>query len=251
MIELKRSPLFDSRIPPFPRILEFLSDLKSYVNALTERCGVEKRFIPRLYTYADYVHVVLYALINDRCIDWAAETLNAKMVRKYRKKYKRRMKIFRDGLRRRRLVPHQTDVNKFLRLLTEKEVHFIFGNLLSALNKRIQKELIGGSKMRFMVDNTEYGYYGKPTPPFDIGTRKKQGTKKCRIFQGHAMQGCGMTLFNEFRILRLNQYRSLHIPDSIKWLKHQGFNISYTLVDREFYRKTLVMFFILPPRGFL
>lgn len=94
--------------------------------------------------------------------------------------------------------------------------------------------------MRFLVDNTEYPYYGKLTLPFEVGTHRQQGTQKARLFQGMAVQGSGMTLFTEFRLLRYKQYRSKHFGVAAKWLKFQGFKLSYVLMDREFYRASLV-----------
>ncbi|WP_457557355.1 hypothetical protein [Candidatus Harpocratesius sp.] len=94
--------------------------------------------------------------------------------------------------------------------------------------------------MRLLIDNTEYPYYGKFQPPFEVGTHKQLGTRKARLFQGFALQGCGITLFSEFRLLRYKQYRSKRIGVGAKWLKFQGFNLSYALMDREFYRAALV-----------
>ncbi|MCF2141240.1 MAG: hypothetical protein K9W44_14365 [Candidatus Lokiarchaeota archaeon] len=61
----------------------------------------------------------------------------------------------------------------------------------------IRKEEIKGSKMRLLVDNTEYPYYRKIQPPLEVGTHKQQGTHKTRLFQGFALQGCGHILFSE------------------------------------------------------
>ncbi len=150
------------------------------------------------------------------------------------------MKFYSDGVRKRRLVPHQTEVDKFFRKLSEKDVHFIFGNILNRLNQEIRRLGIWGSKMRLLVDNTEYPYSGKPKPPFEVETHKQQGTRKSRLFQGMVLHGCGMTLFSEFRLLRYKQYRAKHIGLFAKWLKFQGFNLSYALMDREFYRASLI-----------
>jgi hypothetical protein len=166
--------------------------------------------------------------------------MNQNYARYYREKFHLSLKFYGDRLRSRRLVPHQTDVDKFFRRLTEKEVHFIFGNLLNAVNRTIRQKIIGGSKLRVLVDNTEYAYYGHAHHPFEIGTHRHPGTQKARLFQGIALQGSGMTLFSEFRLLRYNQYRAKHIGVATEWLRWQGFSLSYALMDREFYRAALV-----------
>jgi hypothetical protein len=240
MIELKRLHLLDSRIPSFPSQLMFCKNLKSSINKLVNNTRVPERFKPRLYTYADYILVAIYAICKGIPKHRAAQRLNHKMAMYQKKKLKQRLKQFNDGKRKRRLVPHQTDVDNFLGKLTEDEIQYIFGNLLSTLNQRIRKDIIGGSKMRFIVDNSEYPRYGKDFPPYDIGTVRKKGTKKCWLIQGHGLQGCGMHLFSEIRLLQKGRYRSAHIPDSVKWQRYLGFNLSYSLMDREFYRASLV-----------
>jgi len=235
-----------SRAVRRPSVRSFLNqivhfqDFKPLVNRLIERIPLARRFRPRLYTYADYVLVKLYALLTKKSTDWASETLNKAFRNYFAEKYHLHLKQYADHSRHRRLIPHQTEVDKFFRRFTEKEVLSVFGNLLTALNRQAQSRYIGGTSMRLIVDNTEYGYYGKPTPPFDIGTTRMQGTKVCRMFQGHAIHGCGMTLFTDFKLLRKSVYRARDIPSTGKWLKFCGYNISYALMDREFYRAALI-----------
>jgi hypothetical protein len=234
--------------PPFPRDIFLLGEFKGFVNNLVHRLGIANRFRPRLYTYADFILVKFYAMVTKSSTTAASESLNHYFTQYYQKKVRKRIKTFSDSLRKRRLVPHQTDVDKFFRLLTEKEVLDLFGNVLSELNLIIRKKVIGGSKMRYLVDNTEYAYYGVLNHPFEVGTNRHQGTYKCRLFQGMALQGCGLTLFSEFRLLRYQQYRARHIGVATEWLRFQGFNISYALMDREFYRAALIK--ELKSRGF-
>jgi hypothetical protein len=229
-----------SKTLPFPKDIFLLGEFKSLVNSLVTRLGIAKRFKPRLYSYADFVFVKLYALTKSSTVETASEILNKWLTRHYYNKYKLKPKNFKDGIRKRRLVPHQTDVDKFFRLLSEKEVNMLFGNLLMNVVQKIKAKCIGGSKLRFLVDNTEYAYYGKPNTPFEIGTNRKPGTRFCRMFQGHALHGSGMTLFTDFYPLQKGKYRSINIPHSVEWLKWSGINLSYALMDREFYRAALI-----------
>jgi hypothetical protein len=229
-----------SSLPTFPKDLFLRGEFKSFVNKLVGQAEIARIFRPRLYTYYDFVLVKLYAMVTKQSVDYASDHLNQWLARHYRHRYKLHLKKYRDGLRKRRLVPHQTDVDKFFRRLSEKDVHFIFGNILNRLNQEIRRSAIGSSKLRLLVDNTEYPYFGKLRPPFEVGTHKQQGTRKARLFQGMGLHGCGMMLFSEFRLLRYKQYRAKHIGISAKWLKFQGFNLSYALMDREFYRASLI-----------
>ncbi|QEE15540.2 transposase [Promethearchaeum syntrophicum] len=225
---------------PFPKDIFLLGEFKSLVNSLVTRLGIAKRFKPRLYSYADFVFVKFYALITSTPIERASERLNNWLVLQYFNKYKLKPKNFQDGVRKRRLVPHQTDVDKFFRLLSEKEVNMLFGNLLMNVVLKVKARCIGGSKLRFLVDNTEYAYYGKPNSLFEIGTNRKPGTRFCRMFQGHALHGSGMTLFTDFYLLQKGKYRCLNIPHSVEWIRWSGINLSYSLMDREFYRAALI-----------
>jgi hypothetical protein len=229
-----------SSAPTFPHDLFLLGEFKAYVEQLVAQTGIPLRFKPRLYSYADYVLTKFYALVTKQSTAAGSEALNRHLEHHYWKKYHLNLKPFGDRIRYRRLVPHQTDIDKFFRLLTENEIHFLFGNLLANFNQKIRKAKIGGSKLRLLVDNTEYPYYGKLHPPYEVGTHRQPGTHKARLFQTMALQGCGMTLFTEFRVLRHNQYRAKHIGIGADWLKWQGFNVSYLLLDREFYRAALM-----------
>lgn len=200
---------------PVPSNIFLLKDFKTLVEKAVGFTGVRKRFVPKLYSYADYVLVKLYALSKDMSIEWASERLNTFLIKRIRKRNRLKLHLFSDGKRKRRLIPHQTDVDKFFRLLMPKEVHIIFGYILTALNLRIKKADLGGSKMRFLADNTKYPYYGKRNTTFEIGTLGLPGTRRCRMFQGHALNGCGMTLFTDFFSIEKGKYRAAPLGPSV------------------------------------
>lgn len=221
---------------PFPINFFDFRDFKVLVEGLVAGAGIGKRFKPRLYSYADFVLVKMYAMIKGMSTHNAAEYLNAYLSRKIERQFCQQIKSFSDGIRKRRLVPHQTDVDKFFSLLSEKEVQYIFGNALAELNRRIKKSRIGGSKLHFIVDNTKYPYYGSDRTLYEVGANGLPGTRRCRMFQAYLLHGCGMSLFTEFQPIQRGVYRGKDIGPAVDWLHWNGFRISNALIDREFYR---------------
>ncbi|MHA1775905.1 MAG: hypothetical protein DRO88_11845 [Promethearchaeia archaeon] len=112
-------------------------------------------------------------LICKQSFDYPSDYLNKLLSEHYQRKFNLKLKKFSDGVRKRRLVPHQTDVDKFFRRLSEKDIHFIFGNILNRLNQEIRRWTIRGSKMRLLVDNTKYPSYLKLQPPIEVETYKQ------------------------------------------------------------------------------
>lgn len=229
-----------SDVSSSPNYIFVLDEIKLLVQGLIEHTGIAKRFKPRLYNYSDFILPVLYSLSTTLSLEQACEELNNSFINRIKQIYGKEPKIFSDGIRKRRLIPHQTKVDQFLRRLTEEEVQFIFGNLIAAVNERIRKLEINSSKVKFIADNTKYPYYGNYKTDTEITQPKLPGTKVCRMFQGHSIYGCKLHLFTQFNIIRKDVYRSKDIPASVSWLKFSGYKISYSLVDREFYRVTLI-----------
>jgi len=143
---------------------------------------------------------------------------------------------FADGKQMRRFIPHQTSVDAFFRKLTKEEVNTIFGNVLSEMIRYVKKKIFHSSSVRFIADNSKYPYYGEDKTSYEIGADKLPGTKHCRMIQGHAIHSSGMTLYTDFFLLEKGKYRSASLLPSVKWLKWNGFDISYACLDREFYR---------------
>ena len=90
-----------SKTLPFPKDIFLLGEFKSLVNSLVTRLEIAKRFKPRLYSYADFVFVKLYALTTSIPIEKASERLNMWMMLQYFNKSKLKPKNFRDGIRKR------------------------------------------------------------------------------------------------------------------------------------------------------
>lgn len=240
MISSLRAAIPTSGVSPIPKDIFLLEEIKSLVEDLIAQTDIAKRFKPRLYNYVDFIFPVIYALSTSLSIEQACKELNNFFISHLKQLYDLEPITFIDGIRKRRLVPHQTKVDLFLNRLYEKEVQFIFGNLLNRINEVIRKREIFGTKVKFIADNTKYPYYGDKRTITEIGATGLQGTRFCRMFQGHSIYGCGLHLFTHFNIIRKGDYRSKEIPVEVSWLKWLGYNISYALVDREFYRVTLI-----------
>jgi hypothetical protein len=221
---------------PFPINIFLLKDFKDLVEGFVSNTEIGKKFKPRLYSYADFVIVKLYAMIKGWSTHCAAEYLNQYASRRIEQHIGKDLKIFADKVRKRRIIPHQTDVDNFFSKLSEKDVQFIFRNALMALNRKIKNSKIGGARMHFIIDNTKYANYCSNLSAYDIGSNGLKGTKHCRMFQAYMLHGCGMSLFTEFQLLKKGEYRGKHIGAAVDWIKCNGFKISDALIDREFYR---------------
>jgi hypothetical protein len=241
MISLQSRAIPQSTDCSFPKDIFILREFKALVNQQVKLLGIAKRFRPRLHSYADYVMVKLYALVREISLHVSAEGLNAFLVKHYQSKYHLAIKNFEDGKRHRRLVPHQTDVDKFFRLLSKKECQTLFGNINMAMCRKIAQYFGLSQRWRFLVDNTEYPYYGKTSTPYEQRTFKRHmGTKTVRMFQGHSVHSQNITLFTDFYLLQKGVGRWLSIPNSTDWLQYNDFRFNYGLMDREFYRVQLI-----------
>ena len=241
MIFLQSRAIPQSTSCSFPIDLFHLKEFKALVDEQIKHLGIAKRFRPRLYAHSDFIMVKLYAILRQISVHVAAEGLNAYLTKYYEDNYNLTVKHFVDHKRKRRLVPHQTEVDKYFRRFSEKEVHNLFGNINMALCRKIAKFFGSSQKWRFLVDNTEYPYYGKTITPYEQKTYKRHmGTKTVRMFQGHSVHCQNITLFTDFYLLQKGKCRWLPIPNSTEWLKWNDFNFNYALMDREFYRVQLI-----------
>jgi len=225
----------------FPMDLFVSKEFKSLVDQQVQLLGIAHRFRPRLYAHSDFVMIKLYAIASQISVHVAAERINTYLKEHFQCKYHLKPKLFHDNFRHRRLVPHQTDVDKYFRRLTQNEVQNLFGNLNMTLCRKISRYTGENQQWRFIADNTEFPYYGTTQTPFEQKTFKKHmGTKRVRMFQGHVVHSQHITLFTDFYLLQKGHCRWLSIPNSIEWLKWNQFHFNYALMDREFYRVQLI-----------
>jgi hypothetical protein len=215
-------------------------EFKAYVNKLIAHTSLSSRFRPRLYQYADYIFVKLYSFCEDISTYRASTRLNDLAWARKKRETQVDPYLYRDQTRYRRCFPHQTDVDKFFRLLTESEVKTIFGGILDYLIRKIVFSTYERRSWTAIVDNTKYPYYGKPNPQKHIGTHNLPGTKVAWYFQGISLQSEQMHLFVDFHSLTKGVYRALNVAASVAWELWQGMSITSMLFDREFYRASLV-----------
>ena len=240
MISIRYRAIPQSNDRSFPIDILDLGKFKALLNKQVNQLGIAKRYKPRLYSYADYILVKMYAIIRGISTHDASEELNRHCKDYFNQKFHLHPKIFQDLIRHRRFIPHQTDVDKFFRMMTEQEVQTVFGNLNMHICEKIVTHIGRGQRWRLLVDNTEYAYYGKTKTKYDMGSMRHQGTRRIRLFQGHSLHASDMTLFYDFHLLQKGQYRSKSIHPSVRWLKWNNIPISYALMDREFYRAALI-----------
>ena len=227
--------------PSFFSISTFLSqDFRNILDDLFIKSTSAKRYKPKLYKYSDFILVKLYALIRNISIDEASEFLNNTIKTNLIENGKFREKVFKDKIRKRRVIPHQTTVDKFFRRLSEKDVKNILGAANDALVSLIVKKIAPGRTWTGMVDNTKYPYYGVIDPLKHIQAPKLPGTKYAWFMQGVSIHSSGIHIYTDFHSLTKGVYRAKDVPMSFAWQKWCGIKLSKVEFDREFYRAALV-----------
>jgi len=212
-----------------------LAFFKKFCEAIKSRMWRFKKAENGKYEADDFLRVFFYSEITGRSIKSASERLNNYLLRKK----KGRRKIYSDG-RRKREVPHQTDVNMFLRRIgLEKAKNILRECLYYQLKEALELDLIS-QKVNVLIDFTEHAYYGKRKDKMIKGTNRQKGTKKMRHYLGFSILSRGVHLFAGLEQIAKGQSK---IPVIIKFLDNVldlGFELNLVLMDREFYRAELL-----------
>jgi len=108
--EIFPKSVLNSGIKPLLSNQYMLSFFKKFCDEIRSRMWRLKKAKNARYKKDDFLKVFFFSEIIGRSIHEASELLNEHLMSSRRG----RQKIFTDG-RRRRMVPHQTEVNKFLR----------------------------------------------------------------------------------------------------------------------------------------
>ena len=154
-------------------------------------------------------------------------------------KRKGRLKIFSDG-RKRRLIPHQTEVNRYLRKIGLDKARNILRECLDALLKEALDLGLISNRVNVLIDFTEHPYYGMRDDRMIKGTNRQKGTTKMRHYLGFSILSRGIHLYAGLEQVATGRSK---IPIIIKFLDHLldlGFELNYVLMDREFYRTELL-----------
>jgi hypothetical protein len=212
-----------------------LTFFKKFCDAILSRMWKFKRARNSRYEDTDFLKVFFFSEIIGRSIHDTSEQLNAY----YLSHKKGRRKIFADG-RKKRLIPHQTEVNKYLRKIGLQKARNILRECLDEqLKEALELNLIS-KKVNVLIDFTEHPYYGKREDKMIKGTNRANGTKKMRHYLGFSILSRETHLYAGLEHVAAGQSK---IPIIIKFLDHLldlGFELKYVLMDREFYRAELL-----------
>ena len=212
-----------------------LSFFKKFCDAITSRMWRYKKPKNTKYNDIDFLKVFFFSEIIGRSIHDTSELLNEH----YLSSQRGRRKIFMDG-RKKRMVPHQTQVNKYLCRFSLERARNILRECLDEQLKEALDQNIISSKINVMIDFTEHPYYGRREDRMIKGTNRQKGTKKMRHYLGFSILSCETHLYAGLEQVATGQSK---IPIIIKFLDHLldlGFELKYVLMDREFYRAELL-----------
>jgi len=212
-----------------------LSFFKKFCDAIISRMWRFKRARNRRYEDIDFLKVFFFSEIIGRSIHDTSEMLDKYLL----SRRKGRPRIFADG-RKKRLIPHQTEVNKYLRRIGLNKARNI---LRECLNTQLKEALDLGLisiKVNVLIDFTEHPYYGKRDDKMIKGTNQQKGTTKMRHYLGFSILSRGIHLYAGLEHVAKGTSK---IPVIIKFLDNLlnlGFKLNYVLMDREFYRTELL-----------
>ena len=212
-----------------------LAFFKKFCTEIISRTWRLKRARNARYEDVDFIKVFFFSEIMGRSIHDTSELLNNYLLGHR----KGRRKIFTDG-RSKRLIPHQTEVNKYLRKIGLQRARNILRECLDfQLLDALDQGLIS-QKVNVLIDFTEHPYYGKRDDKLIKGTNRQKGTTKMRHYLGFSIFSRDTHLYAGLEHVAVGESK---IPIVIKFLDHLldlGFQLNYVLMDREFYRVELV-----------
>ena len=233
--EISPNPFLNVGIKSLLSNDNMLTFFKKFCDAITCRIWKSKKPKNWKYTDIDFLKVFFFSEIIGRSIHDSSEMLNEYLI--HQKKGRR--KIFTDG-RKRRTIPHQTEVNKYLRKIGLQKARNILRECLDEqLKDALDNDLIS-KKVNILIDFTEHPYFGKREDKMIKGTNRQKGTKKMRHYLGFSLLSRGVHLYAGLDQVATGQSK---IPIIISFLDHLlelGFELGYVLMDREFYRAELL-----------
>ena len=185
----------------------------------------------RKWNAEDIVTVLAYSWIKGCSIHRACEKLNIKAVKKHPEEgYE-----YADG-RHRRLVPHQTTVNAWLRLLSLKDAQDVSQALFEAILRRFYFSRKRSKKIVLEFDLTYLGYWGKRRDPLIKGSKMIKGTRWIRHYHAAMIHSEGVSLYVAMHHVAKGESKVPFMIETARWLQNLGFEITFCVVDREYYR---------------
>jgi len=212
-----------------------LAFFKKFCNAVTSRLWKYKK--PRNYKYSDidFLKVFFFSEIIGRSIHDTSEILNGHLMNRRRG----RRRIFADG-RKWRIIPHQTEVNKYLRRIGIQRARNILRECLDEQLKDAFKLKLISKKVNVLIDFTEHPYYGKREDKLIKGTNRQNSTLKMRHYLGFSILSRETHLYAGLEQVATGQSKIPIILNFLDHLLELGFELEYVLMDREFYRAELI-----------
>ena len=212
-----------------------LAFYKKFCDEISSRMWTFKRAKNVKYEDKDFLKVFFFSEIIGRSIHHTSEKLNEY----YFSQKKGRRKIFADG-RQKRLIPHQTEVNKYLRKIGFRKARRILRECLDFQLKEAFRQKIISKKVNILIDFTEHPYYGKREDIMIKGTNRQKGTKKIRHYLGFSVFSRDIQLYAGLEQVAKGQSKIPIIIDFLFHLFDIGFEFEFIIMDREFYRAELV-----------
>ena len=189
----------------------------------------------RRWIAEDIVAVLTYSWIRGVSIHHACESLNTQaVIENSGSSYE-----YADG-RHRRLVPHQTTVNAWLRLLSLRDAENLSHSLFEAYLKEFYLKDNSSKKVVLEFDLTYLGYWGKRRDPLIKGSRMVKGTRRIRHYHAAMIHGAGTSLYVALQHVAKGQSKIPFMIETARWLQELGFDIEFCVIDREYYRQGIL-----------
>lgn len=225
----------NSGIKPLLSNHNMLSFFKKFCDEVTSRTWRFKKGKNSRYEEEAFLKVFFFSELLGRSIHDTSELFNAHLMSHRRG----RPKIFADG-RRKRAIPHQTEVNKYLRKISFRKAQKILrgcldGQLLDALKQKLISK-----KVNVLIDFTEHPYFGKREDNMIKGTNRQKGTLKMRHYLGFSILSRETHLYAGLEQVATGQSKIPIILEFLEKLLKLGFKLGFVLMDREFYRAELL-----------
>ena len=146
-----------------------LAFFKKFCNAIVSRKWKFKRAKNARYEDRDFLRVFFFSEIVGRSIHDTSEMLNEYILSQRRG----RRKTYADG-RKKRFVPHQTEVNKYLRKISLAKARNILRECLDKQFKEALDQRLISKRVNVLIDFTEHPYYGKRDDKMIKGTNRQK-----------------------------------------------------------------------------
>jgi hypothetical protein len=209
---------------------------------LVKMVHVKQKIDGYKYTQSDYWEVIAAGTMLGLGTQDACDYLNALKYEKINEKRRKKISPVElgsaKGIRKERLVPCQSQVDSFKRLLplwaSEKLINLVFkAQIKVAITEGMLEQPI-----RMVVDFTEHPYYGKIDPTNDaliVGSVKQQGTHKVRNYLAATLISGTFRMFCSLKQVAKKADRSRIIMEMVDDILSLGLKIDWLLVDRGFW----------------